>query len=389
MGIRSTWAVLGLFPIVVLVGCGHLEAPPDMESPVYHRTSGDRTELDRAAAKDLADKLVPFARVANRVYCGHLQADAPDQAKSEKCDKFPALKVTGWTLLFESQDLLNADEKASGLQFMAFGRLPKEPPGARGEIIIGFRGTDATSLADWRANLRWITRFLPLPGKDQYEIVHARATGLVDRALAKARESIEGASAASFDIYTTGHSLGGGLAQLLAYSDHRIQGAVVFDPSPVTGYSTLVTDKQVSCSARVLRVYERGEGLAYLRSFLRRFYTLSDNIEEVSFDFIHTGGNPFANHSMVKFREGIEAKAETDVNAARPVRVLPGQPDCDCYRLRRPDFRPSADLVVAMRLPPWESAARMYVAPATPDDSEYSTVLVRSDLPVTDATGGG
>jgi tetratricopeptide (TPR) repeat protein len=48
--------------------------------------------------------------------------------------------------------------------------------------------------------------------------------------------------------------------------------------------------------------------------------------------------------------------------------------------LRRPDFRPTADLVVDVTLPRWESGARMYVA--TPEDGDdFSTVLVRADLP--------
>ena len=49
-------------------------------------------------------------------------------------------------------------------------------------------------------------------------------------------------------------------------------------------------------------------------------------------------------------------------------------------RTRRPDFRPSADLVVDVELAPWDSNARMYIAKKDGDE-DASTVLVRADLP--------
>lgn len=49
-------------------------------------------------------------------------------------------------------------------------------------------------------------------------------------------------------------------------------------------------------------------------------------------------------------------------------------------RTRRPDFRPTADVVVDLELPPWDSNARMYVAQKSGDE-DASTVLVRADLP--------
>jgi hypothetical protein len=339
MDIVKNWIALALLPLAFLMGCATTDAPPDMQSPVYQRTPTQREELDATQARERARWAVPFARVASQVYCGYLQSDDPQQARKESCDRLKELAATGWAALYDSHtvSVLSPEELSSGLEFMAFGRLLESSVDGQGEIIIGFRGTDLTSLGDWRANLRWITRFLPLPGKDQYEIVHAHAGRLIDRAEAEARKRFPAAK--GFDVYTAGHSLGGGLAQLLAYSDIRVKGAVVFDPSPVTGYSTVVSDKQVNCSARVMRIYERGEGLSYLRSFLRRFYSISDNINEVSFDFIHTGGNPFANHSMVKFREGLEAKGGVAEGTSVRATALPGGPDCDCYRLRLPEVR--------------------------------------------------
>jgi len=90
---------------------------------------------------------------------------------------------------------------------------------------------------------------------------------------------------------------------------------------------------------QAIRIYERGEALQYLRSFLRLFYTLSPNINEFSFNLIHAKGNPVANHSMSAFRGGLEARAKVAKTQTLPVGDLPGDPDCECYRERRPEYR--------------------------------------------------
>lgn len=311
----------------------------DLDSLAFIRNSEQRAakELSVEEARAYAVWAVPFARVASHVYCKYLALNAPDKGKSEECQTFPELEATGWKLLYDWRSILTEDEKKNGLEFMAYGRAV---PGNQGEIVIGFRGTDFTSPSDWRSNLRWVTRFIPLPGRDQYQVVHSHARELVELALTSAKQQFPQAS--GFDVYSTGHSLGGGLAQLLAYSDARVKGAVVFDPSPVTGYTNLVTHGQVNCSARVVRVYERGEALQYVRSILRQFYSLSTNITELSFDLIHAHGNPVANHSMPGFRGGLEARAQVSMSKSMAVTALPGTPDCECYRLRRVDDR-SAD----------------------------------------------
>ncbi len=327
--IAATVAMLA----ALLQACASTSNAPDLDSLAFQRTSQQRTaeELSAEQAQAYAVWAVPFSRVASHVYCRYLSGNDPAKEKREDCQSYPELESTGWMQLYASRDVLKDDEKKSGLEFMAFGRAE---PGSTGDIVIGFKGTDFSSLSDWRSNLRWFTRFLPIPGRDQYQVVHSQAQQLIDLAFARAQEIFP--SAAGFDVYATGHSLGGGLGQLLAYSDSRVKGAVVFDPTPVTGYSSLVTDGQVNCSVRVVRIFERGEALQYVRSVLRRFYTLSTNITEISFDLIHSGGNPIANHSMTAFRGGLEARAKVSKTTPLPVTVMPGRPDCHCFRDRRP-----------------------------------------------------
>lgn len=319
----------------ILQGCASTGGKEKKDSLAFMRTSQKRAaaELKSDQANTYAVMAVPFSRVASDAYCKYLVGIKSTKQITEECESLPALlSTTGWIQLYHSNNILSKEERATGLEFVAFGR---DGPKSVGEIIIGFRGTDFTSLSDWRSNLRWITRILPLPGYDQYQVVHSHTKELVDLALKEANNKIP--SAVRFDVYSTGHSLGGGLAQLLAYSDSRVKGAVVFDPSPVTGYNQLVTDEQVNCSARVVRIYERGEALQYVRSVLRRFYNLSSNITEISFDLLHAGGNPFANHSMSKFRLGLDERVGTKQPIPQRVGELPGDPDCECYRVRRPE----------------------------------------------------
>ncbi len=72
-----------------------------------------------------------------------------------------------------------------------------------------------------------------------------------------------------------------------------------------------------------------------------------------------------------------------DASAAKPIAIAAGlgaKVSGAQVLLRRPDYRPSADFVVDLVVPPFESKARMYVA-AGNGPGEPRTVLVRVDLP--------
>ena len=84
-----------------------------------------------------------------------------------------------------------------------------------------------------------------------------------------------------------------------------------------------------------------------------------------------------------------ELYVRVDATGSAPISVASGLGATvtgGLVELRRPDFRPTADLVVDVEIPAWTAPARLYLAPPAPDDDAGATVLVRTDAP-TPATG--
>lgn len=290
------------------------------------RRSQPMTEVSEHAAA-----ILPYAALANAVYCDAVLGqqdpkDKPDPACAHDDD----LRVFQWQLLRDyprDGAALPLNGSWRGLRFSVYFR----DEGAARPVTVGvaFRGTDFTSWTDWHSNLRWV-----LPGRDQYDVV-AEATKSV---IADSKDEIArrlGRTVTDWHIVATGHSLGGGLAQLFAYKSDEVRGAVVFDPSPVTGFHSCVTDDEVNCNVPIWRVYERKEVLAYLRAFTRLFYPLSENITELEFDLL--GGNIVANHSMPRFYSQLRAEVQRrPVPEVRQAALFAPRPDCWCSEVRRP-----------------------------------------------------
>jgi hypothetical protein len=174
---------------------------------------------------------------------------------------------------------------------------------AQGAVAVAFGGTEATNRRDWRANLRW---FIPFRNDEYTETVKEFGPAFVRQYL-RLKQQPEWAFLKDATIFSTGHSLGGGLAQEFAYSlptnpeVPRVTKVYAFDPSPVTGFYSL--DRKTRClNSKYLaidRIYERGEVLAIARSFINFFYPPSAKepvIRQIRYNLFSRA--PISGHSI-------------------------------------------------------------------------------------------
>lgn len=192
-----------------------------------------------------------------------------------------------------------------------FLRVFERTVDAKKEVTIAFRGT--WGLRDWvYGNGHWLTRFLPM--EDQYS--RARAVA------AKIFQYYDTQSDPQPRYFTTGHSLGGGLAQHVLYSyPNRIVQAFAFDPSSVTGFADQTVENQIAaCSCdpsvadgepRIYRIYDAYEILSNLRIFHKIFFPPERHVQEVRFP--HEGS-----HSMLSLTEYLNANAKSELGRQTP-----------------------------------------------------------------------
>ena len=113
---------------------------------------------------------------------------------------------------------------------------------------------------------------------------------------------------------STGHALGGGLAQCLLYADPvRIKRAYTFNPSLVTGFrgQPAATRYQAYCDCpssppmpRIVRIYSHGTLLERVRRILGNFLPPGPHVQEVRFGFSKPW-NSIAQHAMMPLASGI------------------------------------------------------------------------------------
>jgi hypothetical protein len=211
-----------------------------------------------------------FALLSQSAY-GDIKKDKAD--KEERCvDAKKILENEGWCLWrdFPGTDLQKQMDSVHLRAEVWTNR-------SKSAVVVAFGGTVFSNWKDWKSNLRWFYPFR----RDEYTLIVSDFGPEFARTFARKKEQAPWEFLKSSSIYSTGHSLGGGLAQEFAYSlpiDEfavpRVIQVYAFDPSPVTAFSSVKrrTRNENKNGLKIDRIYERGEVLAILRSITNAIY---------------------------------------------------------------------------------------------------------------------
>lgn len=247
------------------------------ENEARIRSSHFRMVLDDESAA--ANRFLPFAAMSTLAYaedkkCGN---KTPKVAAGERNRLEELLHASDWQ---ENNEVewIPACEDDTGLFYRVYTKESDDLM----QVVIAFRGT--WGIKDWfYGNLYWLARHLPM--ENQYSSASKNTQEIIDH-FSRSDKPVQ--------FYTTGHSLGGGLAQHALYSHPKnILQAIAFDPSSATGFREQSPKNQVSAcecdslelkgEARIYRVYDAYEILANLRIFHKIFFNPERHIQEVRF----------------------------------------------------------------------------------------------------------
>jgi len=258
-----------------------------------------------------ARKFKDFAFMSALAYQEHQSCNLPaDKSKQQVRDSLNSeLKQSGWKKVFDSQK--NGCKKQHGLAFHIWINTVDK------DAVIAFRGTqDYTDW--WYGNLKSAVWY---DVDNQYRIARIE----VDSALVELKKQFPNNE---FELYTTGHSLGGGLAQHIYYQRNDVKQVFAFDPSPITGFlallnSQIVTEQHLveKCKCdmtnpfepRIFRIYESSEILAFLRFPVKVINPITRHVQEIRFGF--TQGSRTSQHDMLGLAIELRDLANSDVDS--------------------------------------------------------------------------
>lgn len=322
-----------LFCAFLLFGCTHLaveDCPPNgvlgnnEPGSARLRTSHYRVMLaDPAAA---AARFLPYAIMS--AYAYKIGDHCDDKGNKVRVSHERDAELMNWLMsttdnsgtwqLEEKVGMRDARaperigcEDDQGLMFHVWHRKSDNQE----HVVIAFRGTSGSG--DWiYGNLWWLSRAV----LSDTQLSRARMHAAEVIRYFDQKAAAEGANPPRY--VTTGHSLGGSLAQHVLYAfPDRVEQAIVFDSSSVTGFvdpSISRADRICACAcrdelnpeARIIRVYQTYEVLANLRIFHKLILPPERHVQEVRFPF-KSSWNPFARHSMYEFTRNLHKASGT------------------------------------------------------------------------------
>jgi pimeloyl-ACP methyl ester carboxylesterase len=266
----------------ILQGCTHLaieDCGGDVLGENQPRIRSSHFRMFLADLPAASNRFAPYAVMSTLAYAEDAQCGSgePKVTPAERPAFEALLFKAGWKEVRDPQWAQPCEDN-TGMFFRVWTREADTR-----EVVIAFRGT--WGMKDWLyGNLHWVTRFLPM--EDQFSEARKAARKVLDRFSAQGEKPTR--------FYTTGHSLGGGLAQHILYTyPQQVTQAVAFDPSSVTGFADQTPANQAAgcdCSSnalggepRIYRVYDAYEVLANLRIFHKTFLPPERHIQEVRF----------------------------------------------------------------------------------------------------------
>jgi hypothetical protein len=145
-----------------------------------------------------------------------------------------------------------------GLYYETYIHLDSQ--GKLDAAVIAFRGTEnhrTQIVQDWTTNFAAAFGFEP----SEYALARGAMKHLLPALVQRFKES-----GTPVKIFTTGHSLGGGLAQQLGYLTNDVSEVVTFNTSPVTNWTALRFAKAVENDfPTIYRLEHGGEFLGFPR----------------------------------------------------------------------------------------------------------------------------
>lgn len=253
---------IAVFLIVVAVFLVVISRPAFRQKPdtVVIREPGCRFLGPPQPAQSEAANDLDYAMLSLVAY-GDIKKDKPN--KKKPCiDAKTILENNGWHVVPNFPgECLRKEMDAVHLRAEVWAHP------STSTVVVAFGGTVFSSTKDWKSNLHWFNPFQ----HDEYSLVVKEFSPQFAEMIAKQQEPgwefLHGAT-----IYSTGHSLGGGLAEEFAYSlpanGPHVSKVYAFDPSPVSGFLSVNKDirNKNKTGLQIDRIYERGEVLAILRS---------------------------------------------------------------------------------------------------------------------------